>query len=84
MTSTADAPETDGDRPNVLVVICDDLGYGDLACHGNTVVETPEIGAPHGESTRPTPGNGCGALAATPGHHDRTTAGSHRPTTRRR
>ncbi len=30
-------------RPNVVVVLCDDLGYGDLACFGNKVVQTPHI-----------------------------------------
>lgn len=38
--------------PNVVVVIMDDLGYGDLGCHGNTVVETPSIDELYGQSTR--------------------------------
>jgi len=33
------------DRPNVVIVLCDDLGYGDLACYGNAVVQTPNIDA---------------------------------------
>lgn len=38
--------------PNVLVVVMDDLAYGDLACHGNPYVRTPRLDALHGESTR--------------------------------
>ncbi|MCB9953112.1 MAG: sulfatase-like hydrolase/transferase [Planctomycetaceae bacterium] len=29
--------------PNVLFILADDLGYGDLACYGNPVVETSAI-----------------------------------------
>lgn len=29
--------------PNVLLVITDDQGYGDLGCHGNTILKTPLI-----------------------------------------
>ncbi len=31
------------DKPNVVIVITDDQGYGDLSCHGNPVLKTPEI-----------------------------------------
>ena len=33
------------DRPNVVIVITDDQGYGDLGVTGNTVLETPNIDA---------------------------------------
>jgi arylsulfatase A-like enzyme len=38
--------------PNVLLVICDDLALGDLACHGNPHVRTPHLDALHEQSTR--------------------------------
>src|SRR5215475_8739528 len=30
-------------RPNVLVVLADDLGWGDLSCYGGTLAATPHL-----------------------------------------
>ena len=35
--------EEDGKRPNIVFVMIDDLGWMDLACQGNPLVETPHI-----------------------------------------
>lgn len=34
---------TVADRPNVVVILADDVGYGDLSCYGATKVQTPNI-----------------------------------------
>ena len=29
------------DRPNILFIMCDDMGYGDIACYGQPFINTP-------------------------------------------
>ncbi|HVJ79474.1 MAG TPA: arylsulfatase [Planctomycetia bacterium] len=41
-----------GKRPNVIVILTDDQGYGDLSCHGNPVLKTPNLDRLHREGAR--------------------------------
>ena len=34
-----------GGKPNIVFIMADDLGYGDLGCYGNRAVNTPHIDA---------------------------------------
>lgn len=39
-------------RPNVLLLVTDDQGYGDIGALGNSVIRTPNMDRLHGESVR--------------------------------
>lgn len=39
-------------RPNIIFVLTDDQGYGDLACLGNPILKTPVLDRLHADSVR--------------------------------
>ena len=40
-------------RPsNVIIIMADDLGYGDLGCDGGTIIRTPNLDRMAAEGTR--------------------------------
>jgi arylsulfatase A-like enzyme len=41
-----------GKRPNIIFIVTDDQGYGDLSCHGNPILKTPNIDRIHAEGVR--------------------------------
>lgn len=47
--------------PNILVIMADDLGYGDLSCYGATAVHTPNIDRLAAEGLRFTSGHSSAA-----------------------
>lgn len=49
------------ERPNVILIYADDLGYGDVGCYGATAVETPAIDRIAKEGIRFTDGHSASA-----------------------
>lgn len=39
-------------RPNIIVILTDDQGYGDVGRHGNPILKTPHLDRLHDESVR--------------------------------
>jgi arylsulfatase A-like enzyme len=52
LTSTASGASEAPNRPNILLIITDDQGYGDLGIHGNPKIKTPNLDRFAGESVR--------------------------------
>ena len=40
------------DKPNVILINCDDLGYGDIGCYGSDINSTPHIDRMAGEGLK--------------------------------
>lgn len=53
------------ETPNVVVIMADDLGYGDVSCYGATALQTPNIDKLAAEGCRFTSGY-CSASTCTP------------------
>ena len=49
---SAGSARTTTRKPNVVLIMPDDQGYGDLGCHGNPVIRTPNLDRLHGRSVR--------------------------------
>src|SRR5437870_13111802 len=39
-------------QPNIIFLLTDDQGYGDLSCHGNPILKTPNLDRLHREGVR--------------------------------
>lgn len=45
LVAQAQKPVATPEKPNVIIVIADDLGYGDLSCYGEKTIHTPAVDA---------------------------------------
>ena len=51
-------------RPNIILIMADDLGYGDLSCYGNESIQTPHLDRLAAEGMRFTDYHSNGAVCS--------------------
>ena len=52
------------DKPNIVIILADDMGYGDLSCYGSKQIQTPHIDALAAGGVRCTNGYVSGVVCA--------------------
>ena len=52
LLSCGPSPSEIDERPNVIIILTDDQGYGDMSAHGNPILKTPHLDKLHDESIR--------------------------------
>lgn len=57
--------DLEASRPNIILIVTDDQGMGDLACMGNDILQTPHLDRLHEQSTRLTDFQVSGTCAPT-------------------
>ena len=43
LCSAAETPAQSGKPPNIVFIYADDMGWGDIACHGTSWLKTPHL-----------------------------------------
>ena len=61
---TKAAPNKEKQAPNIVIILADDLGYGDLSCYGATKIQTPALDQMASEGMRFTNAYVCSSLSS--------------------
>ena len=57
------APLSAAERPNIILVITDDQGYGPVGKHGHPWIKTPNLDTLYDKSVRFTRASSCGCTS---------------------
>ena len=52
LSSLSASGQKNNTKPNILFILCDDMGYGDLGCYGQPFIRTPHIDTMANEGMR--------------------------------